>query len=102
MESTLGLTRQFWHKCLKTACSMITTGNERFLESLDKSSNEDFSFHSYDDNGNIKVVMEIKPPAPTRLAWDFKDPMMVDTIDEAFADARKIINVSTEIIKQFP
>lgn len=62
---------------------------------------ERFSLHSYDENGNIKVVMEIKPPTPTRLAWDFKNPMMVATIDEAYADAQKIINVSAEITKYF-
>lgn len=38
--------------------------------------------------------MEMKPPLPTRLEWDFKDQELQTTIMAANEDAQKIINVS--------
>lgn len=35
----------------------------------------------------------MKPPLPTRLDWEFSD-LLVKTIDEAYADALNIVNVS--------
>lgn len=49
---------------------------------------------SYDENGNIKGTMEMKPPIPSRLQWDFSDPEFQATVEEAYIDAQKIIDVS--------
>jgi hypothetical protein len=35
----------------------------------------------------------MKPPIPTRLQWEFSDEL-VKTIDEAYSDGVKVINVS--------
>lgn len=48
---------------------------------------------SYDENGNLKGQIKIKPPAPTRLQWEFKEEL-VKNIDQAYQDALKIVQVS--------
>jgi len=51
-------------------------------------------FHSYDENGKIKGTISVTPPAATRLAWDFSNAELVKTIDEAYQDSQKIVDVS--------
>lgn len=51
---------------------------------------------SYDEKGNLKGSMKIKPPAPTRLQWEFKEEL-VKNIDEAYQDALKIVQVAKKI-----
>lgn len=51
-------------------------------------------YKCYDERGLLKGKLEVKPPLPTRLEWDFTDRDFVATIDEALADAQKIVNVS--------
>lgn len=49
----------------------------------------------YDEKGNTPGKIEIMPPAPTRLAWDFKNEQLLKTIDDAYDDAQKVLNVSS-------
>ncbi|KAG5684913.1 hypothetical protein PVAND_014123 [Polypedilum vanderplanki] len=46
----------------------------------------------YDENGNTLGKIEVLPPVPTRLSWDFNDESLVKTIDMAYDDAQRIIN----------
>lgn len=49
--------------------------------------------HRYDESGNTPGKIEIIPHAPTRLHWDFRNQQMLKTIDEAYSDAQKVLNV---------
>ncbi|KAG5668795.1 hypothetical protein PVAND_016721 [Polypedilum vanderplanki] len=51
-----------------------------------------YDIKSYDAHGNIKGTMEIKPPLPVRLNWDFSDQNLINTIDEAYGDGLKLIS----------
>lgn len=51
-----------------------------------------FSF-SYDADGNLLGTMEQKPPMPTRIQFEFSSEL-VKTIDEAYSDGVKLVNVS--------
>jgi carnitine O-palmitoyltransferase 1 len=46
--------------------------------------------HSYDSEGNIIGTMDITPPPPTRLTWDFTDKSLIESIDEAYSDGAKL------------
>lgn len=48
--------------------------------------------HSYDDKGNLHGVMEMKPPNPSKLNWEFNSELE-KTIDEAYKDALKVVEV---------
>lgn len=52
---------------------------------------------SYDENGNLKGSMQMKPPVPKRLQWEFKEEL-VKNIDEAYQDALKIVQVKDRLI----
>lgn len=52
---------------------------------------------SYDENGNLKGAMKMKPPVPTRLQWEFKEEL-VKNIDQAYQDALKIVQVKDLLI----
>jgi hypothetical protein len=52
-----------------------------------------FEIFRYDDNGNCHGKVEVIPPTPTRLQWDFNDEQMLKTIDMAHLDAQKVLNV---------
>lgn len=43
----------------------------------------------YDENGNLLGEMQINPPTPTRLQWNWNDEL-VKTIDNAYNDALKL------------
>jgi hypothetical protein len=49
----------------------------------------------YDEDGNTHGRPEIIPPAPSRLQWDFHNETLLKTIDEAYDDAQKVLNVSS-------
>lgn len=57
--------------------------------------------HCYDENGNLKGALEVKPPLPIRLQWDFNDPQLVATVDEAFVAAQKIVQVTLNFFSSF-
>lgn len=46
----------------------------------------------YDSQGNLQGTMEMKPPLPTRLQWEFSSEL-VRNIDEAYSDGLKLVNV---------
>lgn len=48
---------------------------------------------SFDEKGKLFGSMEMKPPAPTRMIWEFDD-QLEKTIDEAYNDALKVVAVS--------
>lgn len=47
---------------------------------------------SYDQQGNIIGKMEMQPPEPIKLFWDFGDELL-KIIDEAYQDGLKVIQV---------
>lgn len=47
---------------------------------------------SYDQDGNLLTTMQMKPPNPTRLSWEFTSEL-VKSIDEAYNDGLKILKV---------
>ena len=49
--------------------------------------------NSYDENGNLLGSMEMKPPNPARLEWDFSSKL-VEKIDEAYKDGMKMTEVN--------
>ena len=51
-------------------------------------------FKSFDESGNLLGSMEMKPPNPIRLQWDFSSKL-VERIDEAYKDGLKITEVKT-------
>lgn len=53
---------------------------------------EENTVQRYNDNGDALGSIEITPPNPTRLSWDFNDESLLKTIDIAVVDAQKIIN----------
>jgi hypothetical protein len=55
-------------------------------------SNLKFGIFRYDENGNCHGKVEVIPPTPTRIQWDFDEPLL-KTIDEAYLDAQKVLNV---------
>jgi hypothetical protein len=58
-----------------------------------------FFFHSYDEFGNVFGSMEMKPPNPTKLQWEFNSEL-VQKIDESYNDALKIAKVQSKVEKQ--
>jgi hypothetical protein len=48
---------------------------------------------SYDEFGNVFGSMEMKPPNPKKLQWEFNSEL-VKKIDEAYNDALKIAKVT--------
>lgn len=52
--------------------------------------------YSYDESGNLKGSVNLTsspPPPPIRLAWDFSSSELIETIEEAYNDALKMIEV---------
>jgi hypothetical protein len=49
--------------------------------------------HSYDQNGKLLETARVKSPSPVKLMWDLDDPKLKQSIDCAYEDARKIIDV---------
>lgn len=45
----------------------------------------------YDEHGNAVGALEMTPPTPTRLNFDFNDDSLLKTIDIAYDDAQKVI-----------
>lgn len=64
----------------------------RLLHSPYQHYNLDDDFR-YDEDGNTHGKIEVIPPAPTRLQWDFRNQQLLKTIDEAYGDAQKVLNV---------
>lgn len=52
----------------------------------------------YDEKGNCFGTAEFQPPAPTRLAWDLKNPVCLTAIEEAHEAAQLVLNVSNFFI----
>lgn len=46
----------------------------------------------YDENGNCKGTIELKPPPPQRLSWHFNSDACLSKINEAHEDTQKLIN----------
>lgn len=49
--------------------------------------------YSYDESGNLLGTIEMTPPTPTRLQWEFSNALL-KTIDEAYKDALIVVNVN--------
>lgn len=63
------------------------------LKSFKFSKNNKTINFRYDENGNTQGKVDVIPPAPTRLQWDFQNEQLLKTIDEAYNDAQKLLNV---------
>lgn len=79
---------QMYEECLFDDSKRFVAGNN-----FGKRNCMNINHNSYDSNGNIKGAIEIKPPPPMRLEWNFIDQDLQDTIEEAFVDSQKIIEV---------
>lgn len=47
--------------------------------------------NGYDDKGNCVGVAEFQPPSPKRMTWDLRNPELISAVQEADADAQKLI-----------
>jgi hypothetical protein len=82
---------QLWRTCSKTLASMTCKGLESLI-ALKVWRSTAFRF-SYDKNGQLKSKIISKPPNPTRLKFEFSEEL-VKTIDQAYQDGLKVINVT--------
>lgn len=48
--------------------------------------------NGYDENGNCTGDAEFQPPSPKRMTWDLRNAELVTAIQDADADAQKLIS----------
>lgn len=46
----------------------------------------------YDENGNCRGTIEFQPPSPQRMSWDLNNDACLTAINDANADAQKLLN----------